>query len=82
MFRETVLSKDDFIYPLFIVEGANIKKEISSMPGQFQMSIDNVLRECEELENLGISSILLFGIPETKDEIGTATKEVLDYLKK
>jgi len=71
MFRETVLSKDDFIYPLFIVEGANIKKEISSMPGQFQMSIDNVLRECEELENLGISSILLFGIPETKDEIGS-----------
>jgi porphobilinogen synthase len=71
MFRETVLSKDDFIYPLFIVEGANIKKEISSMPGQFQMSIDNVLRECEELKNLGISSILLFGIPETKDEIGS-----------
>ncbi|MBA2605859.1 MAG: porphobilinogen synthase, partial [Acidobacteria bacterium] len=61
MFRETVLNKDDFIYPLFIVEGANMKKEISSMPGQFQMSIDNVLRECDELENLGISSILLFG---------------------
>jgi porphobilinogen synthase len=71
MFRETVLSKNDFVYPLFIVEGSNVKKEISSMPGQFQMSVDNVLRECEELENLGINSILLFGIPVAKDEIGS-----------
>jgi len=71
MFRETVLSKNDFVYPLFIVEGSNVKKEISSMPGQFQMSVDNVLRECEELENLGINSILLFGIPVVKDEIGS-----------
>ncbi len=71
MFRETVLSKNDFIYPLFIVEGTKFKKEISSMPGQFQMSIDNVLRECEELQKLGIFSILLFGIPAAKDEIGS-----------
>ncbi|HEX9962632.1 MAG TPA: porphobilinogen synthase [Pyrinomonadaceae bacterium] len=71
MFRETSLSKKDFIYPLFIVEGENVKKEIGSMPGNFQMSIDNVLRECEELANLGINSILLFGIPDAKDEIGS-----------
>jgi porphobilinogen synthase len=82
MFRETVLNKDDFIYPLFIVEGANMKKEISSMPGQFQMSIDNVLRECDELENLGISSILLFGIPETKDEIGSGAYDKNGIIQK
>ena len=71
MFRETSLSKKDFIYPLFITEGEKIQKEIGSMPGQFQMSIDNILGECEELRNLGISSILLFGIPDRKDERGS-----------
>jgi porphobilinogen synthase len=71
MFRETTLSKSDLIYPLFIVEGENVKREISSMPGQFQMSVDNVLRECEELLGLGIKSILLFGIPAEKDEVGS-----------
>ena len=71
MFRETSLSKKDFIYPLFVVEGANVKKEISSMPGNFQMSVENILRECEELGNLGINSVLLFGIPDAKDEIGS-----------
>ena len=71
MFRETALSKSDLIYPLFIVEGEGVKKEISSMPGQFQMSVDNVLRECEELQNLGLNSILLFGIPLEKDEVGS-----------
>ncbi|MER3431657.1 MAG: porphobilinogen synthase [Blastocatellia bacterium] len=71
MFRETSLSVADFIYPLFIVEGENIKKEISSMPGQFQLSIDNVLHECEELRSLGIKSVLLFGIPIEKDEVGS-----------
>ncbi len=71
MFRETSLSKSDFVHPLFIVEGENVKKEISSMPGQFQLSVDNVLRECEDLQTLGISSILLFGIPKDKDEVGS-----------
>lgn len=71
MFRETSVSTADFIYPLFIVEGEDIKKEISSMPGQFQLSIDNVIRECSELESLGINSVLLFGIPLEKDEIGS-----------
>jgi porphobilinogen synthase len=71
MFGETILTKSDFIYPLFIVEGDNVKNEISSMPGQFQMSIDSVLRECEELLELGITSILLFGIPNEKNEVGS-----------
>jgi len=71
MFRETSLHASDFIYPLFIVEGENVKKEISSMPGQFQLSIDNVLRECDELTALGVNSVLLFGIPAEKDEVGS-----------
>jgi porphobilinogen synthase len=71
MFRETVLSPADFIYPLFIVEGENVRREISSMPSQSQLSIDNALRECEELINLGVNSTILFGIPDKKDEVGS-----------
>jgi porphobilinogen synthase len=71
MFRETVISPADFIYPLFIVEGEGIKREISSMPGQFQLSIDNVIRECGELLSVGVRSVILFGIPNEKDEVGS-----------
>jgi porphobilinogen synthase len=71
MFRETNLRKSDLIYPLFIVEGEGIRNEISSMPGQFQLSVDNILKECEDLQRLGLSSVLLFGIPLKKDEIGS-----------
>jgi len=71
MFRETSLSANDLIYPLFIVEGENIKKEISSMPSQFQFSIDKVLIECREILELGIKAVILFGIPDEKDEKGT-----------
>ena len=69
--RETSLSKDDLMFPLFIVEGENVKREISSMPGQYQMSIENILRECEGLLTLGLNSVLLFGIPAEKDEVGS-----------
>ncbi len=72
MFRETVLTKNDFIYPLFVAEGANVKREISSMPDVFQLSIDNVLRECAELLEIGINAVLLFGIPDFKDEVGSS----------
>jgi len=68
---ETTLSRNDFIYPLFIKEGKSIKNEISSMPGVFQMSIDVAIKECEELKRLGLNSIILFGIPNTKDSIGS-----------
>jgi porphobilinogen synthase len=69
--RETEVRVDDFIYPLFIRSGEGIKTEVSSMPGVFQMSIDEVIKECEELKSLGIYSIILFGIPDTKDSIGS-----------
>ena len=71
MFRETSLSVSDLIYPFFVVEGDNIKKAITSMPEQFQLSVDNVLRECEELQKLGVNSVILFGIPNEKDEVGS-----------
>ncbi len=69
--QETSLQKTDFIYPLFIKSGKNYKKEIESMPGVFQMSIDEILKECEVLKSLGLYAIILFGIPETKDSIGS-----------
>lgn len=72
MFRETSLSKSDFIFPLFVVEGASVRREIGSMPNIFQLSIDNVLRECEELSTLGINAVLLFGIPDFKDSVGSS----------
>ncbi|BAI80290.1 porphobilinogen synthase [Deferribacter desulfuricans SSM1] len=71
MVRETKLSVDDLIYPLFVVEGENIKNEIKSMPGNYQMSIDNIVKECIEIEKLGIPAVILFGIPELKDELGS-----------
>ncbi|AOO64316.1 porphobilinogen synthase [Sulfurospirillum halorespirans] len=69
--RETTLSMDDFIYPLFAKSGEGFKKEISSMPGVFQMSIDEIVKECGSLQDLGINSIILFGIPEVKDSVGS-----------
>src|SRR5437868_8242002 len=71
MFRETRLHPSDFIYPLFIVEGSGVKKEISSMPGQFQMSVDNAVAECKELLGFGVGAVILFGIPADKDEAGS-----------
>jgi porphobilinogen synthase len=71
MVRETTISVDDFIYPLFVREGEGIKKEVASMPGVYQMSIDEILKECKELKTLGIYAILLFGIPDVKDSIGS-----------
>jgi Delta-aminolevulinic acid dehydratase len=82
MFRETHLHKSDFIYPLFVVEGSGVKNEISSMPGQFQMSVDNILRECEELQTLGLNSILLFGIPANKDEAGSGAYDENGIIQK
>ncbi|MEA3373369.1 MAG: porphobilinogen synthase [Campylobacterota bacterium] len=69
--RETAVSVNDFIYPLFIRPGEGIKTEVASMPGVYQMSLDEAIRECEALKALGIYSIILFGIPETKDSVGS-----------
>ncbi len=71
MVRENFIRKEDLIYPLFVVPGKKVKKEVPSMPGVFQMSIDNIVKECKEIEELGIPAIILFGIPEEKDEIGS-----------
>ncbi len=71
LIRETELSKNDLIYPLFVVPGENIKKEIKSMPGVFNLSIDNLVKECKEVAALGIPAVILFGIPEHKDEQGS-----------
>ncbi|UOD34708.1 porphobilinogen synthase [Deferribacteraceae bacterium V6Fe1] len=69
--RETKLTLDDLIQPLFVTEFDGVKKEIASMPGIYQMDIENTVKECIELEKLGIKAIILFGIPKHKDEMGS-----------
>ncbi|MDK1021668.1 MAG: porphobilinogen synthase [Candidatus Hydrogenedentes bacterium] len=71
MVRETSLSVDDLILPLFVRPGEGVKKEISSMPGNYQWSVDTLVEECKEVEGLGIPAVILFGIPEHKDEQGS-----------
>ena len=71
LLTETTLSVNDFIYPLFVRSGKGIKNEVASMPGVYQMSIDEVIKECEVLKSLGIKSIILFGIPDIKDSVGS-----------
>ena len=71
MVRETHLSVDDLILPLFVVEGEGIKKPIKSMPGNFQMSVDVLVKEAEDIHALGIPAIILFGIPKVKDAEGS-----------
>lgn len=71
MVRENHLSVNDFIYPLFVEEGENIKKEISSMPGIYRYSLDQIDAELKEVVELGIPSVMLFGIPKKKDAVGS-----------
>ena len=71
MVRETELNKNDLIYPMFVVPGTKVKNPVKSMPGIFQFSIDELIKECKEVASLGISSVILFGIPEHKDETGS-----------
>ncbi len=68
---ETNLSVKDFIMPLFVRPGSDIKKEILTMPGNYQFSVDTLVEEVKELASLGIPGVILFGIPSTKDELGT-----------
>lgn len=72
MVRETSLSPADFIYPLFVVEGRDRREEIASMPGQFRLSVDLLVKEAGEIKALGIPAIILFGIPNQKDERGSS----------
>ena len=69
--RETVLEPGDLIYPLFICPGEGVRNPVSSMPGVFNLSIDEAVREAEEAARLGLGGLLLFGLPESKDEEGT-----------
>jgi porphobilinogen synthase len=71
MIRETRLSVDNFVYPLFVTFGKDVKKPISSMPGNFQMSVDHLVKEVQKAKELGIPAVLLFGIPEKKDEVAS-----------
>jgi porphobilinogen synthase len=71
MVRETALSKNDLILPLFVCPGTKVRREVSSMPGVFQLSVDELVRECAQVQALGIPAVILFGIPEEKDEVGS-----------
>ncbi|WP_404453289.1 porphobilinogen synthase [Virgibacillus necropolis] len=69
--RENHLRKEDLIYPFFVIEGEEIRNEVPSMPGVFQLSLDNIVAEMKEVRDLGIPSVIAFGVPKEKDEIGT-----------
>ncbi|MGA2782432.1 MAG: porphobilinogen synthase [Smithella sp.] len=71
LIRETSLNVDDLVYPLFAVPGKSVKKPITSMPGQFQLSVDYIAKEAQKAHDLGIPAVLLFGIPAKKDEMAT-----------
>jgi porphobilinogen synthase len=71
MVRETRLDPANLIYPLFVCAGEGVRREIKSMPGVFNLSVDELVRECEDARRIGVSSIIVFGLPETKDERGS-----------
>ncbi|CAB1250928.1 porphobilinogen synthase [Clostridium sp. MT-14] len=75
MVRETALNRQDFIYPLFVVEGENIKREISSLENNYHYSVDMLHDIVDELKDAGVKSVILFGIPGYKDEVGTSAFE-------
>jgi porphobilinogen synthase len=71
MVRETSLRVDDFVYPLFAIHGRGVREPIGSMPGQYRLSIDEMLKECKDAASMGIPAVLLFGLPRDKDPRGT-----------
>ena len=89
MVRETELSVSDFIYPMFVVPGEGVKKEVGAMPGVFQLSKDRLVDEALEAHDLGVPAVILFGIPEHKDEVGSeayradgVVQQAIEALKK
>ncbi|MEJ9211291.1 porphobilinogen synthase [Bacillus smithii] len=86
--RENFIRKEDLIYPIFAVEGVNIKNEVKSMPGVYQYSIDRLKEELDEIVELGIKSVIVFGVPKEKDEVGSGAyhdhgivQEAIRYIK-
>src|SRR5690242_13831698 len=71
MVRETRLAPDNLVYPLFVCPGEGIRKEVRSMPGVYNLSVDEAAREAREANALGIPAVILFGLPESKDEIAS-----------
>src|SRR5581483_2470497 len=71
MVRETRLSPENFVYPLFVCPGEGVRKEVRSMPGVFNLSVDEAMKEAEEAHSLGVPAVILFGLPEKKDEVAT-----------
>ena len=71
MVRETRLAPDMFILPLFVCEGEGVRREVRSMPGVFNLSVDEVVKEARETYSLGVPAVILFGLPEKKDEVAT-----------
>jgi porphobilinogen synthase len=75
MVRETRLTPESFVYPLFVCPGEGVRKEVRSMPGVFHLSVDETVKEAEESHALGVSALILFGLPEKKDEVATGAWE-------
>jgi porphobilinogen synthase len=71
MVRETTLEPSDFIYPLFVVEGRGVRRPVLSMPGIFNLSVENVVEEAKQAKSLGVDSVILFGVPDQKDALGS-----------
>jgi len=82
MVRESHVDVKDLIYPLFVVEGSNLKQEVASMPGVFRYSPDRLPRELDEVAGLGIPAVLLFGIPQKKDEVGSSAYDPEGVIQK
>src|SRR5436309_5779030 len=73
--RETRLTPESFVYPLFVCPGEGVRKEVGSMPGVFNLSVDEAVREAHEVHSLGVPAVILFGLPEKKDEVATGAWE-------
>jgi len=73
LIRETRITAAGFIYPMFVCPGSKVRQEVSSMPGVYQQSADQIVEECREVEQLGLPGVILFGLPETKDALGTSS---------
>src|SRR5208282_2250144 len=69
--RETRLTPDSFVYPMFVCPGEGVRKEVGSMPGVFNLSVDEAVKEAQEVHSLGVPAVILFGLPDKKDEVAT-----------